>query len=384
MKSPRPLRLVMAPLVACLSLAALDAASAAPAKKPAAPTAPIEAAPPVQKRSLLGKLNPFQKKAPAPPVAPLPAQAKNSKKTALAAKASPMPVPRPAMVSQTPPKASANSKFLPPTRPSLAAEPEPPPKPGGFFSRLKAKLAQDPDAPIVSEKPARPADWKEHWVVTDDSTAFYEFGPSQSNGPDLRLPQGQVVKLTQSSRGWAKVELEGGRQGYIGTDQMRQAIETDFSSPILPAGTQLAAVGSGTGSSLQGWSPIAPPPDLPDLPMAAGMENSLLLLPPLEYDGTELKKSSLRLPSTDTPGPTFKPGDTLPAEAPAVAPEPPVLDLEKEKTPIVPSIPSPVEPAPVEPAPAKPAPAAEDPVPAPTPAVPTPPEPAAPTPEVPS
>ena len=262
MTSPHSLRLVMAPLVCCLTLAALDDASAAPAKKTARPVIAPVVETPAPKPSFFKKLNPFQKREALPVVVPTPVPAKNSKKSAI------KPLTAPAlMVEPKPPVTSiANAKTLPPTpRSALVEEP----KKAGFFSRLKAKLDQDPEAVVLAEKPARPADWKEHWVVTDDSTAFFEFGPSQANGPDLRLPRGQVVKLAQASRGWAKVELEGGRQGYIGTDQMRQATETDFASPMLPAHTQLAAIGARSGSSLQGWSPIAPPPDLPDLPMAA-------------------------------------------------------------------------------------------------------------------
>ena len=369
MNSPRLLRLVMAPLVCCLTLTAFDAASAAPVRKPAAPAAAAVVEPPAPKRSFLKKLNPFQKK-PAPPVAVVPAvAAKNSQKSTAATKLVPPAAPIPVAEVRPPVRSIANAKTLPPMAPAApAAEP----KKTGFFSRLKAKLDQDPEAVVLAEKPARPADWKEHWVVTDDSTAFYEFGPSQSNGPDLRLPFGQVVKLSQSSRGWAKVELEGGRQGYIGTDQMRQATETDFSSPILPAATQLAAVG--TGASLQGWSPIAPAPDLPDLPMAAGMENSLLLLPPLEYEGTELKKSSLKLRPLDDTGPILQPGDALPPETFLAAPEPPTLDLEVEKAPVAPVLPPPTGPVPAAPAPITPPPATDS----------APAEPAAPSPAVPS
>ena len=340
MKSPRPLRPVMAPLVCSLTLTAFHAASAAPAKKDAPPVAASVVGTPSPKRSFLKKLNPFQKKEAPPAMVPPPAPAKNSKKSA--AKSAPPfgALPPPAIEPKPPVKSIANAKTLPAT-PSAALVEEP--KKAGFFSRLKSKLNEDPEVPEIAEKPARPADWKERWVVTDDSTAFFEFGPSQANGPDLRLPRGQVVKLAQASRGWAKVELEGGRQGYIGTDQMRQAGESDFSSPILPAGAQLAAVG--TGSSLQGWSPIAPPPDLPDLPMAAGMENSLLLLPPLEYEGTELKKSSMKLPPLDSSGLTLQPGDVLSPEKPAAL-QPPVLDPAKEKVPTVPVLPAPAEPAP--------------------------------------
>ena len=372
MKSHRPLRLIMAPLVCCLTLAAFDAASAAPANKTATPVPALAVETPAPKPSFFKKLNPFQKREALPTAAP----PKNSKKSAARAPAAPA-----LMIEPKPPvKSIANAKTLPPTPPAALVEE---PRKAGFFSRLKAKLDQDPEAVVMAEKPDRPADWNEHWVVTDDSTAFFEFGPSQANGPDLRLPRGQVVKLAQASRGWAKVELEGGRQGYIGTDQMRQATETDFASPMLPAHTQLAAIGGRSGASLQGWSPIAPPPDLPDLPMAAGMEDSLLLLPPLEFEGTELKKSSMKLRPLDDAGPILKPGDTLPLQTLDAALEPPMLDLETEKAPTLPVLSAPVEPIP--PSPATPA---AEPIPAAAPApdspTATPAKPDAPSPAVPS
>lgn len=367
MNSPRPLRLIMVPLVGCLTLAASVTTPAAPAKKTPPPAPPVVEAP-APKRSLLNKLNPFQKKAapPAPVPAPTPAPAKNSKKSAPAPAAAAPAVASSPSVKSTVEVKPVPGKAVPATPAAVTEETKKP----GFFSRLKSKLNEDPEAVGVAEKPARPADWQERWVVTDESTAFYEFGPSQANGPDLRLLRGQVVKLNQSSRGWARVELEGGRQGYIGTDQMRQATERDFAPPPLPVASQLAAVG--TKGKLPGWSPIAPPPDLPDLPMAAGMEDSLLLLPPLEFEGTELKKSSLRLKPLADPSLILKPGDALPPVTPVTpvtAPEPPTLELEKTNpvpavpadpaTPADPPLPAPAPPA--DPAPAAPSPSPADP-----------------------
>ena len=350
MKSPRSLRLVMAPLVCSLTLSVLDAASAAPLKKSPLAPAPALVETPAPKRSILQKLNPFHKKEPPPAPIPPPVPPRNSKKSGAAPVTSATPA-SPLLQPSAPAKPLVKAAVLPPAPPSGPMTEEP--RKAGFFSRLKAKLDHDPDTVAVAEKPARPADWKDRWVVTEDSTGFFEYGPSQASGPDLRLSRGQVVKLAQTTRGWARVELEDGRQGYIGSDQMRQAAQTDFAEPMLPA-TQLAAIGAG----LQGWSPAPPPPDLPDLPMAPGMEDALLLLPPLEFEGTELKKSSLKLKPLGTDAPTLQPGDALP---PSPAPEPPVLELEK--APALPSIPAPTEPAP-EPSP--PAPATEPPAPSPS------------------
>ncbi len=319
MNNSLPLRLVMVPMICGLTLLALDPAAAAPSKKAPPPTAPVVETPPPAKRGFFQKINPFRPKEtpPAPALGAVPA--KNSKKSATLTKPA---VPARGLAA-VPPKPSVKSpgtvKPLPPTVTAPPAVTEPPKK-AGFFSRLKSKLDREPESVVAFEKPERPADWQERWVVTEESTAFYEFGPSQASGPDLRLPRGQVVKLASASKGWARVELDGGRRGYLGTDQIRQAAETDFAPPALAAPSQLAAA---AGRTPQGWSPIAPPPDLPDLPMAAGMEDSLLLLPPLEFEGTELKRSSLRIPG-GTP-PDLKPGDPLPSAGPEV----PALKLEE-------------------------------------------------------
>jgi len=327
MNSPRPLLLLMVPLAACLALV-MPSSLAAPVKKTAPPAVVVPVEPtPAPRTGFLQKLNPFRKKDPPPAPAPSLAPAKNSKKTGPAVRPGPEPV----------------QPSVPAPAPAVAPEE---PKKSGFFSRLKSKLNQDPGTQLEVEKPERPADWKERWVVTEDSTAFFEFGPSQATGPDLRLSRGQVLKLSQASRGWAHVELDGGRSGYIGTDQMRQATESDFAPP-RPMATQLASV----GADPKGWSPSAPQPEMPDLPAIPGMENSQLLLPPLEFEGTELKKSSLRLPGAQ---PTLKPGDALPV--PGLEPAPIPAKLEEPAAPVPPATPD-LEPA------ANPPPTAPEPIP---------------------
>ncbi len=355
MPSPRSLSLLMVPLAFCLVLATPLPVTAAPAKK-SPPAATVPPSPPAPKPSLLQKLNPFRKKDPPPPPAPAPAPAENSKKSA----------PAKTVPAMRPPAAPSKPAALP--KPQAAVPPPAPaePKKPGFFSRLKAKLDRDPDALPEAEKPERPSDWKDRWVITEDSTAFYEYGPSQASGPDLRLARGQVLKLGKASRGWAQVELEGGRSGYIGTDQMRQAMESDFAPPKIVVLPQLAA-----GSLPAAWSPGAAPPDQPDLPSMPGAENSQLLLPPLEFEGTELKKTSLILPGD----PVLKPGDTLPNPVPE-----PVPSLNLEEAPKPAPAPAPAEPAPApasEPTPATP-PAESTPVT--PPAEPTPPSPSPPDP----
>ena len=174
----------------------------------------------------------------------------------------------------------------------------PPPTPPGFFAKLRQRLDRDPATPPPAEKPPRPANWPDLWVVTDDDAPFYEFGPSQSTGPDRRLPRGLIVKRTQANRGWSRIQILDGPQGYLGSDQLRPASPADFSDPLPPP--------IPAQSSLPG-TPFPPPQDLPDLPSAPGPSDSFLL-PPLEFEGTELKQSSLRQrPSPAPPLPSAAP-----------------------------------------------------------------------------
>ena len=141
------------------------------------------------------------------------------------------------------------------------------------------KLRERPVAEeAAADKPERPDDWQERFVVQEKSVPFYEFGPSQAGGPDMDLVSGMVVKELRRERGgWAQVQLEGGRTGYIDAAALRPAEKTDFLEPLPPV-TQLAAAGpAGTP-----WLPAAPPPDLPDEAPLMDLDGALDLLPPLE------------------------------------------------------------------------------------------------------
>lgn len=137
--------------------------------------------------------------------------------------------------------------------------------------------AQVPD----SDKIERPDDWAEHRVVQEDEIALYEFGPSQSHGPDARLSRGSLVKVKKETKGWALVEMSGGRTGYVDAYALRAAVEGDFNdpAPVIPF---MASV------TPEAWAPLAPPPDLPEQPGPMNADDAaLLLLPPLELEPTK-------------------------------------------------------------------------------------------------
>jgi outer membrane biosynthesis protein TonB len=146
----------------------------------------------------------------------------------------------------------------------------------GFLRRLREPIDDVSPADVAeANKIERPDDWQEHKVVTADSIALYTFGPSQANGPDKRLDSGTVVKVTGIKRGYALVTVDGGLTGYMDAAALRDAEKTDFRDPVPPAMASL-------GISPDNWSPLAPPPDLPDQPSAMDADAALLLLPPLE------------------------------------------------------------------------------------------------------
>jgi|GEM_PF-2466500 len=163
-----------------------------------------------------------------------------------------------------------------------SAEEEAPKKKRGLFGFLRRDRSaafeeENEGAPVPDDaKIERPEDWAERSIVNDDEIALYEYGPSQANGPDARLGRGTLVKVKQIKRGWALVEVAGGRRGYMDAAALRSAAKDDFRdpAPVVPAMASL---------SPDYWAPAAPPPDLPDTPAATDNNDAaLLLLPPLE------------------------------------------------------------------------------------------------------
>lgn len=243
---------------------------------------------------------------------------------------------------------AAAQPSAPATKPAPAAgavEHDDSPKKKSLLARLREKLDGDAPPAVPMEKPERPEDWREHSVVTEDFTDFYSFGPSQAGGPDLRLSRGTVVRVLEKTRwGWARVRLlEGERAGYVGANALRAAEESDFRPPAPKP--QMAR---SSGVAPQPWQPV-PPPDLPDIPMAPGVEDGLLLLPPLEEPDAA--------PRNRKEPPLLAPGDALPepGETPVPAPVEEPEAPEPVETPGTPAPSSPEAP-PADEAPAPPSP----------------------------
>lgn len=230
-------------------------AKATPEKSPAAKPAAVAAAVP-EKKSFLKNL--FSRKPKA--------EAEAEPKLASVKTAKPVPV------KGAKPEAAAE----------LAAAGEKPAK-RSFFSFLRGGNSsawedETGSSEIAdSDKIERPEDWAEHRVTQEDDIALYEFGPSQSQGPDARLSRGTLLKVKKVERGWALVEA-GSQSGYIDASVLRNAEKGDFKDPPPPVVPFMAAVNP------EAWAPLAPPPDLPEQPGPMDSDSSLLLLPPLELE----------------------------------------------------------------------------------------------------
>lgn len=202
-------------------------------------------------------------------------------------------------------------------------EPQPAKKSGGFLGLFGGGDDEPEDAADVpdSEKPMRPKDWDTLSILQGDEVKFFEGGPLQTGGPDDRLKRGTMVTVVQAGKGWTKVKLESGQQGYVGTSELRRARESDFRVPPPPA----PIVPQLDPAQLAAMSPL---PDLPDSAGPTTGPDASLLMPseplepivppgPAKTDNPTSPLDEIPLPSPDapaTPAPT--------PEEPG-APEPP-------------------------------------------------------------
>ena len=129
----------------------------------------------------------------------------------------------------------AQAKTKPETKPE--AKPAEAEKKPGFFARLFSGNSDDAksnDKVDPANRPPRPADWKEKYIVSDDHVEAYRYGPSQSRGPDEYLSKGTIITLKKGGKAWSDIATESGHIFTVGTDQIRKAREDDFAPPPPP------------------------------------------------------------------------------------------------------------------------------------------------------
>jgi hypothetical protein len=115
------------------------------------------------------------------------------------------------------------------------------------------------------------------YVVSVESTAFFQHGPQPGREPDQTLSKDTQVRLIRPSFGYSKVELVATKeQGYVSSDDIRPASSNLIASFAPPK-----------------VDPLASPPDQPAVEQFNLNSNDPRLVPPPE----DLPPSELPAPA---------------------------------------------------------------------------------------
>jgi len=118
------------------------------------------------------------------------------------------------------------------------------------------------------------------YVVSAESTAFFQHGPLPGRAPDQTLSKDTQVRLIRPSFGFSKVELVATKeQGYVSSDDIRPASSNLIASFAPPK-----------------VDPLTPPPDQPAVEQFNLNSNDPRLVPPPEA-----------LPPSELPAPAPSP-----------------------------------------------------------------------------
>lgn len=221
------------------------------------------------------------------PTPPPPVTAKPGKKSA------PPPAKIAAKTEAAPPTSEKKESsgffgfFKRSTKPQESHQPDKPEADGpakkpGFFARIFGGSSDSkPEQSALDDlnphdRPQRPANWKEKYIVIEDDVAAYAYGPSQAHDPEDHLPKGMVVSVKRSGKFWTEITTPTGRNFTIGSDQIRKARETDFAPPPVIA----SSLPAGEIIPMQDFDP-SPPPNLPETTPQRNLDLPDLILPPL-------------------------------------------------------------------------------------------------------
>lgn len=72
------------------------------------------------------------------------------------------------------------------------------------------------------------------YVTKADFTPLYRSGPQQPGGPDQSLPKDTLVALLKKGFGYSRVQLEGGLDGYVATEDLTPAPPERVAPPPPP------------------------------------------------------------------------------------------------------------------------------------------------------
>jgi hypothetical protein len=118
------------------------------------------------------------------------------------------------------------------------------------FAAFLAACAQPALAPGIYEvDPAR--------------AALFKNGPAQGTGPDVSLSKGDRVEVLASERGFSRVRLVDGREGYVSSQALRavRGPTVGKAAPVRPrvksAAPAVGGGGPGTTEDILGVPPAA-------------------------------------------------------------------------------------------------------------------------------
>ncbi|MGI8891761.1 MAG: hypothetical protein ACR2G0_13400 [Chthoniobacterales bacterium] len=113
------------------------------------------------------------------------------------------------------------------------------------------------------------------YAVSSNQAAFYKYGPQQGNGPDMQLAHDSIMKVIRPSFGYVKVQLQGGENGYVASEDIRPAgaalVAEKLSpppepdpDPLPPTVASHTETGEQFGLNSDDPRLIAPPEPLPE------------------------------------------------------------------------------------------------------------------------
>ncbi|MDQ3198472.1 MAG: hypothetical protein M3Q46_04670 [Verrucomicrobiota bacterium] len=108
------------------------------------------------------------------------------------------------------------------------------------------------------------------YAVAANQTPFYRYGPQQGSGPDMQLPHDSIMKVIRPSFGYVKVELQGGENGYVASEDIRPAPAALVAEKLAPPPEELppppVIASHGEQFDLNSDDPrlVAPPEPLPE------------------------------------------------------------------------------------------------------------------------
>jgi len=106
------------------------------------------------------------------------------------------------------------------------------------------------------------------YVTKADFTPLYRSGPQQPGGPDQSLPKDTLVALLKKGFGYSRVQLDGGLDGYVATEDLQLAPpERVAPPPPVPSNSAIVSrytVDNAERSAATSTSNAEALPDLPE------------------------------------------------------------------------------------------------------------------------